>query len=110
MFTLSHRREILGHALHIALAHRRPRVLQALLQSHGPAAFAATLSLRSGRVIADALSTLPARQRDDVFRHLTRAARYCCVAVGGRTFCAPARMGLLERLLSACLPMRGVRP
>ena len=110
MFALSHRRETLGCALHVALAHRRPRVLQALLQSHGPAAFAATLSLASGRVIADALSTLPAWQREQVFRCLTRAARRRCVEVGGRAFYAPARSGLLERLLSFRQPPRAARP
>ena len=110
MFALPPSREPLGCALHVALAHRRPRVLQALLQSHGPAAFAATLSLASGRVIADALSTLPAWQREQVFRCLTRAARRRCVEVGGRAFDAPARSGLLERLLSFRQPPRAARP
>jgi len=109
MFTLSHRRETLGRALYIALAYRRPRVLQALLQSHGPAAFAATLSLRSGRVIADALSTLPARQRAKVFRHLTRAARRSCVQVGGPALGKLAGSGLLARLLSFWPTLRRVR-
>lgn len=109
MFALSHRRETLGFALHVALAHRRPQILQALLQSHGPAAFAATLSLASGRVIADALSTLPAWQREQVLRRLTRTAHRRRVEVGGRAFEAPARTGLLERLLSF-LPMRTARP
>jgi hypothetical protein len=41
MFALSHRRKALSRAPHVALIHRRPRLLQAPLQSHGPAAFAA---------------------------------------------------------------------
>ncbi|MEZ2298598.1 hypothetical protein [Variovorax sp. RCC_210] len=109
MFALSHRREALGRAQHVALTHHRPLALQALLQSHGPAAFAAPLPLRSGRVIADALSTLPAWQRDEVFRRLTRPARRRCAEAGGRAFRASVRTGLLKRLLSFCVPMRGVR-
>jgi hypothetical protein len=109
MFALSHRREALGRAPHVALTHLRSRLLQALLQSHGPAAFAAPLSLRSGRVIADALSTLPAWQRDEVFRRLTRRARRRCAAADGCAFGAPVRTGMLKRLLPFCVPMRGVR-
>ncbi|MFH0130477.1 hypothetical protein ACGLHS_09705 [Variovorax sp. VaC1] len=109
MFALAHRRETLRRALHAALAQRRPQALQALLYSHGAAAFAATLSPCSGRVIADALSTLPAPQRNEVFRHLTRAARRRCAQVGGRAFDARLSMGFFARLLAFCLPLRGAR-
>ncbi|CAM4199084.1 hypothetical protein [Bordetella muralis] len=71
-------------ALRAAVASHRPAALHALLVSHGERAFARALSDLSGRVIADALSMLPARDHAAVSCHLSRAARRRWREIDGR--------------------------
>jgi hypothetical protein len=84
LFRFPHRRATLHRAMESAVAGHRPQVLRELLGSHGESAFAAALSLCTGRVMADALSMLPADGRWLVFRRLPKPARERCARAGGQ--------------------------
>lgn len=83
MFRLPRRRATLNRALMSAVTSHRPLILRELLTGHGDAAFAAALAPNSGRVIADALSQLPAAERARVLRRLSRLARERLERAGG---------------------------
>lgn len=61
--------------LRAIIAARRPADLRRLLDDQGLVAFAAALSPRSPRAVADALSMLPSIQRGAVLRHLPTRLR-----------------------------------
>lgn len=71
----THSNDVLLRALRAAVAAHRPAALRSLVHARGERAFARALGELSGRVIADALSMLPAPERAGVLQHLPRAAR-----------------------------------
>lgn len=75
LFRSTRSRDTLQRALHAAVATRRPLVLRHMLATHGEAAFAAALSSSPVRVIADALSLLPADNREAVSRRVHQSVR-----------------------------------
>ena len=76
-------RDTLQRALQAAVAAHRAVLVRELFASHGASAFAAALSTHSGRVMADALSMLPAPERAGVLKYLDKAARARLLQDGG---------------------------
>ncbi|MDV2116350.1 hypothetical protein [Alcaligenes faecalis] len=65
----------LQDALRLAASRQRQGYLLELLHTHGARQFAYALNDLSGRTIENALSTLPAVQRSQVLKHLSRHAK-----------------------------------
>lgn len=65
----------LQDALRLAASRQRQGYLLELLQTHGAREFAYALNDLSGRTIENALSTLPAVERSQVLKHLSRRAK-----------------------------------
>lgn len=83
LFLFQRPNDQLQRAVRAAIAAHHATALRELLTRHGEKAFARALSDLSGRVIADALSTLPEPQRSRVLQHLPRKARARYHDVGG---------------------------
>lgn len=64
-------------SLRAAIASHRPAALKIMFDHHGERVFAQALSGLSQRVVADALSMLPAADRSRAQQHLPRALRHC---------------------------------
>jgi hypothetical protein len=75
LFCFHSDRDTLQRALRAAVTAHRPDVLHDLLARQGEARFADGLTGLTARVLADALSMLPADRRADVVRHLPRSAQ-----------------------------------